>query len=371
MAQIILPADSYLKHTSGNIGRDGSLMKAADPSSRDVNWDRPLTILAEGFAQMMDNFVGSRVFPMISVDKESDYFWRYPIGAWSRPEMTDRAENTVATKANFEISTDRYFVDFKAVGHDISDRRRATSRAPLNQDSAITRFLVEQGMIDIELGFRYKYFKTGVWTFEIDGDTTASTAFDATDNSNNDLVYWNNPSATPIQDITRLCADIGEATGRRPNILTVGRRVWDAVRHHPTIVGRIDDGQTTGVANTTKMNAAELFEVDEILVMDAVQNTAAEGKDASNKYIGGNNALLSYRAPNPSPDAEDGSAGYTFVLRNESLIPNAFGMFNGAGMGISRFYDRARRCEVMEIDLAYDQKLSGAQLGVFFNNIIA
>ena len=348
------------------------MMKAAEPSSRDVHWDRPLTQLAESFAQDMMNFVGMRVFPIVRVGKESDVYWKYPPGTFWRNEMTRRAENARAETANYATSDDRYFIDYYALGHEISDRRRAHTDAGLiAQEKRATRFLTEQALIDVELNFVQRWFKTGVWHFEIDGAAATSSSFSPLrSSSDNALKYWSDPTATPILDITDVCADIGEQTGRRPNVLVLGRRVYDKLRHHPTIIGRIDDGQTTGVAMATLMTMAALFDLDEVMVMDSVWNKADEGQDYVNEYIGGNNALLVYRSMNPSTDEDDdGSAGYTFVLDSE-LIPNAYDEFNSEGMGISQFYDRPRRCTVYEVDLAYDQKLSGDTLGCFFNGII-
>ena len=355
------------------IPAEGSRMvKAAEPSSRDVHWDRPLTQLAESFAQDMMNFVGMRVFPVVRVMKESDVYWKYPPGTFWRNEMTRRAENTRAQTANYKTSDDRYFIDYYALAHEIADRRRAhTDKGLIAQEKRATRFLVEQALIDVELKFVFNWFKTGIWDFQVVGNAATSMNFDAARTSGaNNLKHWSDPTATPIIDITDIAADIGERTGRRPNVLVLGRRVYDKLRHHPTIIGRIDDGQTTGVAMATLMTMAALFDLDEVMVMDAVWNKADEGQPDDNEYIGGNNALLVYRTANPSTDEDDdGSAGYTFVLDSE-LIPNAFDEFNSEGMGISQFYDRPRRCTVYEIDLAYDQKLSGASLGCFFSEIV-
>ena len=355
----------------------GWVTKAAQPSSRTINWDVHLTQLIEGYAQDMDNFVGSRVFPVQTVTKESDRYWRYPLGTFNRHEMSLREEMGVAAKANFTISDDYFQIVFKALGHDISDRRLATARPPIMEDEAIAWYLTEQAQIDIEKNFSDTAFKTGVWNFEVAGHATADTADSFLRSDAQTVVKWDAATGSdPIANIVDAQRIMGKATGRRPTILVLGRNTYDKLRFHDDLVELIDAGQTSGVAKINKMNLSFLFELDEIFVMDAVENTAAEGKDAdgdplvSNAYIGDeNSALLLYRSTR-GPDMADASAGYTFVLKNGDLIPNAWDSFNDRGMAISRYYSRERRCETMEIDLAYTQKISGVSLGCFFKDIV-
>ena len=351
---------------------EGLMEKAAGPSERTVNWDVHLTQLAESFMQDMDNFIGHRVFPIVQVDKESDRYWKYPPGTFSRHEMALREEMGVVAKANFTLSDDFYNVVFKALGHDISDRRLATARSPLMEYETSAQFLTEQALIDIEKNFTEMAFKAGVWDYEVTGhaSTNNATTFARTENQN--VVKWDAASGSdPIRNIVDAQRIIGQSTGRRPNIMVLGRNTYDKLRFHDDIVDLIDSGQTQGVAKVTMMNLAFLFELEEILVMDAIENKSQLNPDTvNNQYIGGNHALLLYRSNRGMPGFTDGSAGYTFVLRNGDLIPNAWGMFNEGGMGISRYYSRERRCETLEIDLAYTQKISGASLGCMFADIV-
>lgn len=351
---------------------EGLLEKAAAPSERTVNWDVHLTQLAESFMQDMDNFIGHRVFPVVQVDKESNKYWKYPPGTFSRHEMALREEMGVVAKANFTLSDDYYNVVFKALGHDISDRRLATARSPLMEYETSAQFLTEQALIDIEKNFRDTGFKAGVWDYEVGGHANTRTPnLTYARAAAQTVVKWDAPNGSPILDIVDAQRIIGQATGRRPNIMVLGRNTYDKLRFHDDIVDLIDSGQTQGVAKVTLTNLAFLFELEEILVMDAIENVnQLNPKTVNNQYIGGNHALLLYRSNRGMPGFTDGSAGYTFVLRNEGLIPNAWGMFNESGMGISRYYSRERRCETLEIDLAYTQKIAGASLGCFFRDIV-
>ena len=108
---------------------------------------------------------------------------------------------------------------------------------------------------------------------------------------------------------------------------------------------------------------AALFELDQIVVMEAVQNTANKGATDAHSFIGtGPDALLCYSAP--SPGLMVPSAGYTFSWTG----------FLGAsqnGMRMKRFRMDHLESDRIEIDQAYDQKVVASELGYFFDDVTA
>ena len=95
--------------------------------------------------------------------------------------------------------------------------------------------------------------------------------------------------------------------------------------------------------------------------MDAIQNTAAEGATAVHVFIGGQHALLAYRAP--SPGLMTPSAGYTFSWTG--LLGSTTD-----GMRIMRFRMDQIKSDRVEIEMSYDQKLVSPDLGYFFGDIV-
>jgi hypothetical protein len=86
---------------------------------------------------------------------------------------------------------------------------------------------------------------------------------------------------------------IAEKTGYEPNKLVLGRPVFDALLDNPSIIDRIKYGQTPGDAAMARQDMlARLFGVDEVVVMNAVENTAKEGQSNSHSFIGGKVAML-------------------------------------------------------------------------------
>jgi len=336
------------------------------PSRGDVHVNKPLTNISIAFMQSTDAFVAAKVFPNIPVSKKSDVFFTYDRGEFNRDEMKERAPGTESAGSGYDIATDNYFARTRALHKDISDEVRDNADNPINLDREATLYLAGKAMIKREVTWNAAFFQSGdpgdTWTFDADGNATASgAAFDPTDAANNQLLFWNQAASTPIEDVRLLKRFVLESTGFMPNTLTLARGVFDVLIDHPDIVGRLDRGQTTGPALATRESLAALFEVDEILVMDAIQNTAKEGQPAVHSFIGGKHALLSYKPS--APGILTPSAGYTFSWTGRVGASNE-------GMLIKRFRIEKEESDRVEITMSYDQKLTSKDLGAFFGDII-
>ncbi len=340
-------------------------MPFTQPSRSDVHVNRPLTNISISFLQGADKFVASRVFPNIPVLKQSDAYFTFDRGEFNRDEMEERAPGTESAGGSYKVSTDTYFARTRAYHKDIPDTVRANADDPLNMDREATDYVTLKGLIKREVLWGAAYFTAGdpgdTWTFDVDGAASRSGSFDPTSAANNDVVFWNNAASTPIEDVRLLKRFVLESTGFMPNIMTMGRAVFDALLDHPDIVGRLDRGQTTGTAVANKDSLAALFELEEILVMDAIQNTAKEGQTAVHAFIGGKHALLSFRPS--SPGLMTPSAGYTFSWTG--LVGSG-----NDGLRIKRFRRPALESDRVEIDMSFDQKRIAEDLGAFFGNIV-
>ncbi len=340
-------------------------MPFTQPSRSDVHVNRPLSNISVAFLQNADAFVAGRVFPNIPVSKKSDAYFTYERGEFNRDEMEERAPGTESAGSGYDIGTDTYFARTRAYHKDVPDEVRDNADDPINLDREATEYVTHKGLIKREVTWAAAYFTAGdpgdTWTFDVDGAASRSASFDPLSAGNNDVVFWNDAASTPIEDIRLLKRFILESTGFMPNVLTLGRSVFDVLIDHPDIVGRLDRGQTTGPAIANKDSLAALFEVEEIMVMDAIQNTAVEGQTPVHSFIGGDNALLSYKPA--SPGLMTPSAGYTFSWTARVGSGND-------GMRIKRFRMEHLESDRVEIDMSYDQKLVAVDLGCMFGGIV-
>ena len=95
---------------------------------------------------------------------------------------------------------------------------------------------------------------------------------------------------------------------------------------------------------TNRQIMAQILELEEVLVMDALYNSAQEKAAEANLFVGGKHALLAYRPKNPGIMTP--SAGYTF---------NWTGMIGGAaGLRIKTFRMEQLASDRVEIDAAFD-----------------
>lgn len=340
-------------------------MSFTQPSRGDVHVNGPLTNVSVAFLQNAAAFVAARVFPNIPVMKQSDAYFTYDRGEFNRDEMEERAPGTESAGGSYTIGNDTYYARVRAYHKDVPDQVRDNQDDPINLDREATEFVTKKALIKREVTWASTYFTAGdpgdTWTFDVDGAASRSASFDPTSAGNNDVVHWNDSSSTPIEDVRLLKRYVLESTGFMPNVLTLGRPVFDALVDHPDLVGRLDRGQTVGAAQVNKDALAALFELDEILVMDAIQNTAKEGATAVHSFIGGKNALLSYRPA--SAGLMTPSAGYTFSWTGHVGAGDD-------GMRIKRFRMENLASDRVEIEMAYDQKLISADLGAFFGGIV-
>lgn len=324
------------------------------PGRGDVHVDRPLTNISIAFLQSQDAFVADRAFPVLPVQKQTDKYFTLPRGAFFRDEMEKRAPGAEAAASGYDVSTDSYSCDVWALAKDLADQIRANYDSPLDADREVTEFLTLKGLIRKERLWSAAFMTTSVWTTDYTGVSGTP--------STNEFKQWNDgANSNPIEDVRAGKRRVQGRTGFRPNVLVLGRQVYDVLLDHPDIVGRLDRGQTSGAAVVMRRNLAELFELDEVMVMDAVYNSAVEGAADSIDFIAPKAALLLYRPS--APGLMTPSAGYTFSWVG---MPGS-----GLGTRIKRIRDEMKESDRVEIQMAFDHKKVSADLGSFFASAIA
>lgn len=325
------------------------------PTPGDVHVNTPLSNVSIAYLQDASAFVASRVFPNIPVSKQSDRYYIYNRGDFNRDEMTERAPGTESAGGGYTLdNTPTYFANRFSFHKDVVDEVRANADAVLNPDREATAFVTHKALIKREKLFAAKYFTTNIWGTDIAGVASAP--------STNQVLQWSAANSDPIANIRTAKRTVRESTGYEPNKLVLGRAVYDTLLDHPSIIDRIKYGQTApGAAMTSDQILAQLLGVEEVLVMNSIENTAKEGQTAAHSFIGGKKALLTYSAA--APGLMTPSAGYTFSWT---------GLLGAGAEGnrIRQFRMEAIGADRVEIDMCFDLKLVGSDLGYFFNSIV-
>jgi hypothetical protein len=259
------------------------------------------------------------------------------------------------------ISNSSYFADVYGLGMDFDEQTLANEDAVLNLRAAGAETLINRLLIHREEQFASTFFAASIWSSELTG--VAGTP------STNEVKQWSDyTNATPIKDVTLARRTMQlKSGGFKPNTMVVGKEVRDILVNHPDILARLNGGSTvTNTALITDAKLAEIFEVQNFYVMEAVKNSAAEGIAESNAFIGGKSALLTYTPS--TAGLMTPAAGVTFAWNNLQGVSNL-------GITVESFSDDALKrqqvAEMIQVKMSYDMKVVGADLGLFFKTIIA
>jgi len=271
------------------------------------------------------------------------------------------APRTELETIGMSISNSTYTADVYGLAMDFDEQTLANEDAALEMRTAGAETLAMRMMIHRENQFASTFFATGVWTTEVDGVSGAP--------AGGQVRHWSDyTNGTPITDVTTARRTMQLASGGfKPNTIVLGKEVRDQLINHPDILARLNGGATvTNTALITDSKLAEIFEVENFYTMEAVENTTAEGIAESNAFIGGKHALLTYTPSSASLMSP--AAGLTFAWNNLPGVANlgvSVESFSGDWLRVKQIAER------IEVKMAYDMKVVGADMGYFFNGVIA
>jgi len=284
-----------------------NLKKTASPVAIRSNrhTDKALTNILLAYNQSDNAFIADKVFRPVGVSKSTDFYYEIPLGEMNRIHMAKRARGAAPTIAGFEYNKVPFLLEIYALMTGLTDED------------------------DVDVG-------------------TAPAA--------GEFRRWSDDASTPIKDVKKARKDVLRRTGILLNTMTIDWDTKDVLLEHPEIVDRVDHGQTSGAAKVTMDHLKSLFEVDEIHVGFAVENSANEGAaEINNDFIMNNGCLLTHTPARPGKRVA--ASGYNFTWK----------VYSEAGMRIRKHRANLELTDFKIIDDAYAQKLVSGELGVFFN----
>lgn len=335
------------------------LIRKYNPTVSDVHTNRQLTDLSEAYYQDEAQYLASSAFPIVPVDRQSNFFKVWNRGDFFRDDARVRTPATEVHRSGSRFESDK---TFNCVTYDygdyVADEVESEADAPIQPRRTATRRVMQVLLIRRERIFSQNYLAAGKWTTTIAGvsGTPAS----------GQVLQWNDASSTPINDVNAGKRAIKIRTGFEPNTLILGYDVRLALETNPQIIDRLKYGQTPGsIVTVNDSDLAQAFKVNRILVAGAIYNTANENSAGtySMDFITGKVALLCYSAPAPGIDTP--SAGYCFVNRNQFVGANSMGAV------IKEMRNDPKYRTDIDGFINFDQKLTSADMGYFFNTIVA
>jgi hypothetical protein len=322
------------------------------PSINAVHIDAILTNVSVAYMQKAENFIADKVFPVIPVDKKSNKYFTYTKNDWFRDEAQRRAPGTESAGGGYNLSTDTYSADVWAFHKDVDDQTLANADTPLNPLREAAEFITRRLLLRREVQFVTDYLTTGVWGKDYTGVASSP--------STDQFIKWSDfANSDPIEDIEAAKEQILSTTGMEGNTLVLGYQVFRKLKSHPDVIDRYK--YTTSQVITEDM-LARLFGVERLLVAKSVVATNAEGASQAYSFTFGKAAALMHVAPNPGLMTP--SAGYIFGWT---------GVSGGLGqtVGTSQFRMEHLKSSRVEAEVAFDNKIVAADLGVYFAAAVA
>lgn len=298
--------------------------------------------VAMAYFQNASNFVSTQVFPAVTVSKQSEKYYQFSKNDFMREQLVARPNASESTGTGFSLSTDSYNCEVFARHRIITQRDRANwNLTSITIEQATTEQLMQVALQTMERDWASNFFSAGLW-----GTTTTLTG--------NDL--WSAyGTSDPLANVDEAKSRILNRTGFDANTGVMDYATWQKLKRHPLVVDRVSGGATTAnPALVTLSSVAALFELQRLFVCKAIKATNVENETASYAPIHGTAMLVCYVPPTPAPTTP--SAGYCFMWDVAgSDTPTGVYSIPDPHKGIGSVK--------LEIELAWDFKLTGADLG--------
>lgn len=303
-------------------------MAETGPTTRQVHIDGPLTAISVAYSNT--EYIAEQVFPNVPVVKQSDLYFIYTKADWFRNNVARRAPGTRAQRADYGITTSNYLCEVYALAKGVPDETVRNADSPLQPLAEATQWLTDQIMLNKEIQVANIAFGNSQWSSSV----TPST-------------LWDVDTSDPIGDVSLGANTVRRAIGRFPNVGVIGGGLWRHVKKHPDLINRVVGAAgPNSPALLTRAAIGALFELENILVGNAVQETGPEGGTSSPSDIWGLHMAILYRTPTPG-------------LR----IPNAGYTFTWAGREVNRYREDQEKQDVVEVGEAFDVKLVASDAG--------
>ena len=325
------------------------------PSRQDLHVDVLLSNISVAYLQNADEFIASKVFPRVPVQRQADRYATYDKRFWFQSKSQKRAAASESVGIGYKVdNTPTYFCDQWAVHKDIAYEDYVNADDYLAPNTDATNLCTRHNLIAQERVFFDTYLKPNVWQgFRRNG---AVGDFDVDTDGQG---FWDSPTSDPAADIDKMKLNIKRGTGQDGNVLVLGQSVYYALRKHPAIKDVFKYTQA-GIIDAQLLTA--IFGVPQVLVAGAIMDHATSDNGLPNlDFITDNDALLVHAAPSPGLMTPTG--GYIF---DWIAAPGSGGLTSTVAQ-FDMPLCRAKRIEAM---MNFDMRIIGPDLGIFCPKVL-
>jgi hypothetical protein len=312
------------------------------PTINDVQAVEPvLTNMLVGYMQADDRFVAGRVFPSVSVEKDSGTYYIVTKKYFFFDDLEERAPGSDFGQLGFGVSTATYTTLQWAGEIPLADEVRANSQVAMDLEQVSLRRLAQASLIRKEVAWAADFMTTSVWGTDDDDSTT-------------DWDDWTN--GDPANDVLTAKRTVSNNTGYDPNTMVVGYIVHQALSLHPDILDRVKYTQAATLANVEGAIGAALG-IPNYLVAKGTYSNTNENADFSATAIIDDDALICY--VDPSAGIFGATAGKTFEWQP-----------GGGGGSIYSRRDEGKHSDMVQHKEQWDQKVTASDVGYFYGGVV-
>ena len=318
-----------------------------------------LTNLSMAFFANPADFVATKIFPICPVAQSASYYYKFSKADLARDNVARKPAFGKVQPAVMGQTDDTYKceVDQIIVGIDqiaTLDYQRAHAPGVADPRRAKVRFASEQMLLHQDILFANNFFKAGVWANEWEGVASSP--------SGKQFLKFSDANFDPVHFFDERKKDIKLSGRRTPNKLALGVEAYNALRNHGDIIERVKYmGSTANPAIVNTNVLAQLFGLDEVVVLESTYNAAGLGQAEDMEFIcDTKGALLCYTTDAPAID--EPSAGYIFtwdMLGNGQHV--AFDQYEG---------EKGTHSEFIEGLMSSDMKKTSDDLAIYFKTCV-
>lgn len=266
------------------------------PDRIDYVVDPLLTNLSVGYKN--NALIADQLFPRLTVESEKGFYYTFNKVDQFTVEKDLRTGIARANRVGWNMSKASYG---PLIEHSLESGISKEDKRILGEETArrkATELVTNKILLRHEIDVNAKLKDTAIIT----QTQTLSGTSQFSDYTNSDPI---GKVATAVDTIKATAI----AGGNRI-VLVMGYQVWRILRNHTKLVSRL--GNAAMITLLSKQQVAQLLEVDDIIVAEGFQNTAAEGQAGSLSYIWGKDLWVMSLAGQPS--LESVNPGYTLQL---------------------------------------------------------
>jgi hypothetical protein len=309
----------------------------ANPTLRSMAVDKILTQFSVAYRN--EQYISESIMPVIKVKERSGKFAKYAKDNLRVEDNAERAPGTRARTFDYNVSQGTYTVTEKAMEKIVPDEFVNNADDPYDPKRDATMFCVDK-----------------IWLLQETAlaDTMADTSVITQNTTLAGISQWSDfANSDPFTDIDTARTTIKQTTAKHPNTAVFGYETWQKFVQHPDVVDRVKYVGMTGM-DALKRAVADLLQVQNVWIGDAVKNTANDAATDSLSFVWGKHFWLLYVAPRPSLMMP--TFGYT--MKDLDRV-------------VETYREESRVGDVVRVRDSYDQTIVDVELAYLIEDAVA